>query len=104
MDIYTGTKSVVLSLDPRGVILNGGIDVASRQNKYGYQIKSQTNNLDFVIFSSQDEAKSNLKYNYVSILHISKPTFNSYAFAKKVHNFIITNNLNVKLLIAGDPW
>ena len=47
MEIYTGTKSVVLSLDPRGVILNGGIDVASRQNNYGYQIKSQNNNLDF---------------------------------------------------------
>jgi glycosyltransferase involved in cell wall biosynthesis len=97
-------KAVVVSLDPRGIILKGGKDVASRQNKYGYQIKSQINNLDFVIFSSQDEAKSNLKYNYVSILHISKPTFNSYVFAKKVHNFIITNNLNVKLLVAGDPW
>ena len=104
MENYIRDKAVVVSLDPRGIILNGGKDVASRQNKYGYQIKSQTNNLDFVIFSSQDEAKSNLKYNYVSILHISKPTFNSYVFAKKVHNFIITNNLNVKLLVAGDPW
>jgi glycosyltransferase involved in cell wall biosynthesis len=25
-------------------------------------------------------------------------------FAKKVHKFIKTNNLNVRLLVAGDPW
>jgi glycosyltransferase involved in cell wall biosynthesis len=25
-------------------------------------------------------------------------------FAKKAHKFIKTNNLNVKLLVAGDPW
>ena len=42
--------AVVLSLDPRGIILNGGIDVVSRQNIYGYKVKSQSNNLDFLIF------------------------------------------------------
>jgi hypothetical protein len=82
MEIYTGTKSVVLSLDPRGVILNGGIDVASRQNNYGYQIKSQ-NNLDFLIISSKDDLKNNFEYKFVKILHISKPTFNFYKFSDK---------------------
>ena len=104
MEKYTGNKSVVLSLDPRGIILNGGIDVASRQNNYGYQIKSQDNNLNFLIFSSKDGLKNNFEYKFVSILHMSKPTFNSYIFAKKAHKFIKINNLNVKLLVAGDPW
>jgi glycosyltransferase involved in cell wall biosynthesis len=104
MEKYTGNKSVVLSLDPRGIILNGGIDVASRQNNYGYQIKSQDNNLNFLIFSSRDGLKNNFEYKFVSILHMSKPTFNSYIFAKKAHKFIKINNLNVKLLVAGDPW
>jgi glycosyltransferase involved in cell wall biosynthesis len=104
MEKYTGNKSVVLSLDPRGIILNGGIDVASRQNNYGYQIKSQDNNLNFLIFSSKDGLKNNFEYKFVSILHMSKPTFNSYIFAKKAHKFIKINSLNVKLLVAGDPW
>ena len=104
MEIYTGTKSVVLSLDPRGVILNGGIDVASRQNNYGYQIKSQNNNLDFLIFSSKDDLKNNFEYKFVNILHISRPTFNFYKFSKTSYKFIKRHNINVELLVAGDPW
>jgi glycosyltransferase involved in cell wall biosynthesis len=104
MEKYTENKLVILSLDPRGIILSGGIDVASRQNNYGYQVKSQSNILDFLIFSSKNDLKNNFQYKFVSILHMSKPTFNSYMFAKKAHKFIKTNNLNVKLLVAGDPW
>jgi len=103
MEIYTETKSVVLSLDPRGVILNGGIDVASRQNNYGYQIKSQ-NNLDFLIISSKNDLKNNFKYKFVKILHISKPTFNFYKFSKASCKYIKEHDINVKLLIVGDPW
>jgi len=104
MEIYTGNKSVVLSLDPRGIILNGGIDVASRQNNYGYQIKSQNNNLDFLIFSSKDGIKNNFEYKFVKILHISRPTFNFYKFSKTSYKFIKRHNINVELLVAGDPW
>jgi glycosyltransferase involved in cell wall biosynthesis len=104
MEIYTGNKSVVLSLDPRGIILNGGIDVASRQNNYGYQIKSQNNNLDFLIFSSIDGIKNNFEYKFVKILHISKPTFNFYKFSKTSCKYIKGHDINVKLLVAGDPW
>jgi glycosyltransferase involved in cell wall biosynthesis len=103
MEIYTETKSVVLSLDPRGVILNGGIDVASRQNNYGYQIKSQ-NNLDFLIISTKNDLKNNFEYKFVKILHISKPTFNFYKFSKASCKYIKGHNINVKLLVVGDPW
>ena len=104
MEKYTGNRSVVLSLDPRGIILNGGMDVASRQNNYGYQIKSQNNDLDFLIFSSKDDLKINFEYKFVSILHISKPTFNFYRFSKTSYKLIKKHNINVELLVAGDPW
>jgi glycosyltransferase involved in cell wall biosynthesis len=35
---------------------------------------------------------------------ISKPTFNSIKFAKAALKKIRSKNLNVKLLVAGDPW
>ena len=56
-------KSVILSLDPRGVILDGKNDVLSRQNNYGVNLKKfnyQQKN-EFMIFSaSQDKSKINL--------------------------------------------
>ena len=104
MEKYTGNKSVVLSLDPRGIILNGGMDVASRQNDYGYQIKSQNYNLDFLIFSSKDDSKNNFEYKFVKILNISKPTFNFYKFSKTSCKYIKRHNISVELLVAGDPW
>ena len=104
MEKYTGNKSVILSLDPRGIILNGGIDVASRQNNYGYQIKLQNNDLDFLIFSSKDDLKNNFEYKFVKILHISKPTFNFYKFSKISYKYIKRHNISVQLLVAGDPW
>jgi glycosyltransferase involved in cell wall biosynthesis len=35
---------------------------------------------------------------------ISEPTFNSIKFAKSALKKIRSNNLDVKLLVAGDPW
>ena len=104
MEKYTGNNSVVLSLDPRGIILSGGIDVASRQNNYGCKIKSQNNNLNFLIFSSNNDLKNSFEYNFVTILNMSKPTFNFYKFSKISYVFIKRHNINIKLLVAGDPW
>jgi glycosyltransferase involved in cell wall biosynthesis len=64
----------VLILDPRGNIAAGGKDVIARHETYAKE------------------------------LFRSKPTFNSYMFAKKAHKFIKINNLKVKLLVASDPW
>jgi glycosyltransferase involved in cell wall biosynthesis len=104
MENYAGNNAVVLSLDPRGIILNGGIDVASRQNDYGYKVKLQSNDLDFLIFSSKKELKNNDRYRFVSILQISKPTFNFYKFSRIAYKVVNEYKINVKLLVAGDPW
>ena len=104
MEKHAEDKSVILSLDPRGIILGGGIDVTYRQNNYGHQIKSQNSNLDFLIFSSKEDPKNTFDYNSVKILNISKPTYNFYKFSQTSYKYIKKHNIKVELLVAGDPW
>jgi glycosyltransferase involved in cell wall biosynthesis len=96
----------VLILDPRGNIAVGGKDVIARHEIYAKELRRQgkTSNLELKVFSAAVSAKSSSKIKNVRVITISKPTFNSYMFARKVHKFIKINNLNVKLLVAGDPW
>ena len=97
----------VLILDPRGIVLSGKNDVIERHSNYGKELAKQNKELDYrlKIFTASTKEISTSKNNKAfEILNISKPTFNSYMFAKKAHKFIKINNLNVKLLVAGDPW
>ena len=96
----------VLILDPRGNIAVGGKDVIARHEIYAKELHRQgkASNLELKVFSAAISAKSSSKVKNERVVTISKPTFNSYMFARKVHNFIKQNNLNVKLLVAGDPW
>ena len=99
-------KLVILSLDPRGVILDGKNDVLSRQNNYGMNLKKfnyQQKN-EFMIFSaSQDKSKINL-YKSVTILNLCNPTFNFLKFAWKSRKLALELKLNIKLFIVGDSW
>ena len=96
----------VLILDPRGNIPVGGKDVIARHEIYAKELRRQrkTSNLELKVFSAGVPAKNSSKSKNERVITISKPTFNSYMFAKKVHKFIKINNLNVKLLVAADPW
>ena len=96
----------VLILDPRGNIASGGKDVVARHENYAKELLAQgkTSRLDLKVFSAGVSLQSSGKGKNERVITISKPTFNSYMFAKKVHKFIKTNNLNVRLLVAGDPW
>jgi glycosyltransferase involved in cell wall biosynthesis len=100
------SKPSVLILDPRGNIVVGGKDVIGRHEIYAKELRRQgkTSNLELKVFSAAVSAKSSSKVKNERVITISKPTFNSYMFARKVHKFIKLNNLDVKLLIAGDPW
>lgn len=97
---------LVLILDPRGVISAGKKDVIERHETYAKELlkHGQTSRLDLKIFSAGVSAKNSSRGKNKRVITISKPTFNSYLFAKKVHKFIKLNNLDVKLLVAGDPW
>ena len=96
----------VLILDPRGNVAVGGKDVIARHEIYAKELLRQAKNsrLDLKVFSAGVSAKNLSKGKNERVVTISKPTFNSYMFAKKVHKFIKLNNLDVKLLVAGDPW
>ena len=96
----------VLILDPRGNIEVGGKDVIARHEIYAKELLAQGKNsrLELKVFSAAVSAKSSSKVKNKRVVTISKPTFNSYIFAKKAHKFIKINNLNVKLLVVGDPW
>jgi glycosyltransferase involved in cell wall biosynthesis len=96
----------VLILDPRGNIAAGGKGVIARHETYAKELLRQgkTFRLDLKVFSAGVSIQSSGKGKNERVITISKPTFNSYMFAKKAHKFIKINNLNVKLLVAGDPW
>jgi glycosyltransferase involved in cell wall biosynthesis len=106
MTLKNGKNSIILSLDPRGIIINGGADVISRQNIYGQQLESKSKNLKtkFVIFTSGNRIDDYEEFYYVNISRISKPTFNPLLFARKSLQYITRNDLDVRLLIVGDPW
>jgi len=95
----------VLILDPRGNIAAGGKDVVARHETYAKELFTQGKSfrLDLKVFSAGVSIQSSGKGKNERVITISKPTFNSYMFAKKAHKFIKINNLNVKLLVAGDP-
>ena len=96
----------VLILDPRGNIASGGKDVVARHENYAKELfrQGKTSRLDLKVFSAGVSLQSSSKGKNERVITISKPTFNSYMFAKKAQKFIKINNLNVKLLVAGDPW
>jgi glycosyltransferase involved in cell wall biosynthesis len=96
----------VLILDSRGNIASGGKDVIARHENYVKELLAQgkTSRLDLKVFSAGVSLQSSGKGKNERVITISKPTFNSYMFAKKAHKLIKINNLNVKLLVAGDPW
>ena len=106
MRLKNGKNCIILSIDPRGIIINGGADVVSRQDIYGQQLESKNKSpkTKFVIFTSGNRMDDYNQFYYVNISQISKPTFNSFLFAAKSLNYIKRNNLDVRLLIAGDPW
>ncbi len=82
------------------------MDVVARQNKYGHQLRllSKKSKLNFVVFSTSTYVKTYNALEFINILRISKPTFNSFLFSIKSYRYIKSQNLNIKLLIASDPW
>ena len=100
------SKSCVVILDPRGIITKGGQDVILRHATYAQYLSKHvsSDNLYLVIFSIGRDRKSVYSNNNLSIERISRSTFNSIIFAKRAASVVKSKNLDVKLLVAGDPW
>jgi glycosyltransferase involved in cell wall biosynthesis len=96
----------VLILDPRGNTVVGGKDVIARHKNYAKELLKQggISYLDLKVFSTSLSPQNFSKGKDEWVITISKPTFNSYTFAKKVYEYIKINNMSVRLLIAADPW
>ena len=96
----------VLILDPRGNITLGGGDVINRHVSYAKSLAKfgHTKNLKLKIFSTSSSHSSNIQTGALDLDLISKPTFNSYKFAKRCSKAIKAQSMDIKLLIAGDPW
>ena len=97
----------VLILDPRGVISAGKNDVIERHSNYGKELAKQNKKMDYklkVLSASTQQVSTSKSNKTFEILNITKPTFNSYKFAKNAYKYIESNKLSVKLLVAGDPW
>jgi glycosyltransferase involved in cell wall biosynthesis len=98
-------KKTVIVLDPRGVVISGGLDVLNRHEIYGSSLNKLDNNLRLIIFSSgQSPAITTAKNTGLEIFSISNPTFNFYRFAYKSEKLISSMNWDIKLLIVGDCW
>jgi len=99
-------NSCVVILDPRGVILSGGADVIERHNSYALNLSkgNPKNKISLVILTAASSPVKIQKSSGLYLEVISKPTFNSIKFAKAALKKIRSENLDVKLLVAGDPW
>ena len=96
----------VLILDPRGNITLGGGDVINRHVSYAKSLAKfgRTKNPKLKIFSTSLSHYSNIQTGALDLDLISKPTFNSYKFAKRCSKAVKAQSMDIKLLIAGDPW
>jgi glycosyltransferase involved in cell wall biosynthesis len=97
----------ILILDPRGVISAGKNDVIERHSNYGKELEKQNKKIDYrlkVLTASTKQISTSKNNKAFEVLNISKPTFNSYKFAKRAHKYIKSSKVSVKLLVAGDPW
>ena len=99
-------NSCVVILDPRGVILSGGADVIERHNSYALHLSkgNPKNKISLVILTAGSSQVKIQQSRGLYLEVISKPTFNSIKFAKAALKKIRSENLDVKLLVAGDPW
>ena len=99
-------NSCVVILDPRGVILSGGADVIERHNSYALHLSKgdPKNNISLMILTAGSSQVKIQQPRGLYLEVISKPTFNSIKFAKAALRKIRSKNLDVKLLVAGDPW
>ena len=105
MKSKTTSRKTVIVLDPRGVIISGGLDVMKRHEIYSRSIERFENNLKFVVISSGQKPSITASENMnLEVYSVSNPTLNFFRFAFKSKGLISRMNLDVKLLIVGDCW
>ena len=94
-------------LDPRGVISSGGTDVIARHKLYSDELALLTklNLHSFLIHTVNTKNMNSLSRNrFTFVNYISKTTYNPFLFAFRSFKIIKSKEINLRLIIAGDPW
>jgi len=107
MKISESEIPIILSLDPRGIIINEGIDTINRHYIYAKRlnsIKKFTKTKYLILSSNKTPWKHNLGSNFYQVIRISNPTLNIFLFARNAKKYIQKNGLRVELIVAGDCW
>ena len=101
------SDSVVLIIDPRGLISIDNKDVVSRNKKYArclFESQPKKNTKLVSISGSSIEVGQKSVTNSFLIYNVSKPTLNIIKFAFLSALLIKKMKWKVELLVAGDPW
>ncbi len=104
---FKPTQSVVLILDPRGLLSPENLDSIKRHESYAEELfkSSEKHRLRLVAISSaRGSLHADLKLDFLSVYYISKPTFNAVLFAVRSALFVLKKSFKVELVIASDPW
>ena len=100
-------RDAILILDPRGVISSGGTDVIARHKLYSDELAVLTdlNPESFLIHTADTKSTNGLsRSRFTFVNYISKSTYNPILFAFKSFKIIKSTEINIRLMIVGDPW
>ena len=107
MNNKSNFKGVVLQIDPRGVIIAGGNEVVRRQQHYASKLSNLRvkNFLDLVVISASKSYKkiSDSKSNFY-FYTVPSSNFNILSYISKVIRLCKSENMSLRLIVAGDPW
>ena len=98
------SRKTVVVLDPRGVILSGGLDVMKMHEIYSRSIERFENNLKFVVFSSgQKPSIAALENMNLEVYSVSNPTLKHFMILYSGPIFVSDENILSSILPIINP-
>ena len=97
-------RSAVLIIDPRGNISLGGKDVINRHLDYAKVLFSKSKKAKIVVFTTSNQGHMIFRSKFMDRFILSRPTFNPITFSWRAYRCIRKEEIEVSLIVAGDPW
>ena len=97
-------RSAVLIIDPRGNISLGGKDVINLHLDYAKVLFSKSKKAKLVVFTTSNQGNMIFRSKFMDRFILSKPTFNPIIFSWRAYRCIRKEEIEVSLIVAGDPW
>jgi glycosyltransferase involved in cell wall biosynthesis len=97
--------NIVLLLDPRGALSKLDKPTIERQKNYIQSLNNlESNNYTLLILTGTNIKTPIIIDDCLQINRISSRTWNPLKFAFRASKFLVKNEMNPKLILAGDPW